>query len=240
MPISSEEFPERVKARVRAHYATSRTPLLLAHLGMEIEKDDEWPSDRRGRSLKQLINECASPDLQLVWDKRSPAYIAVVTQDVRSEVEAKIAEREVNTETAPVRLENIARPVLLAFCVDVHNEAVYVRRTRPFRYEVGKPPADRESEYVIVEPEYRRAGLRVDHLQSLALSDRRDLESRIQRWAAVHGLQVEQFSKLDKDEKQSTDAGRTALDRLLAAQPPDVAQRLMIPADIAQILTRIP
>jgi hypothetical protein len=50
---------------------------------------------------------------------------------------------------------------------------------------------------------------------------------------------VEQFSRIDQDEKEPSEAGRTALDRLLAAQPPDVAQRMMIPADIAQILSRI-
>jgi hypothetical protein len=50
---------------------------------------------------------------------------------------------------------------------------------------------------------------------------------------------VEQFVRLDQDEKEIAEAGKTALDRLLAAQSPDVAQRLMIPADIAQILSRI-
>ena len=240
MPIPPEEFQERIKTIVRAHYAKNRAPLLLAHLGAEIEKKDAWPSDRSGRSLKQLIKECAGPDLQLVWDKRYPAYIAVVTPEVRSDVETQIAERHGNSEVVPVRLEDIARPVLLAFCVDVHNETVYIRRSRPFRYEIGTLSPDRASEYIIVEPEYRRAGLRVDRLQLLALSDRRDLEACIQKWAAVHGLQVEQFSRLNQDEKEAPDAGKTALDRLLAAQPQDVAQRLLIPADIAQILTRIP
>jgi hypothetical protein len=240
MPIPPEEFQERIKTIVRNHYAANRTPLLLAHLGVEIEREQAWPSDRGRRSLKQLINECASPDLQIVWDKRSPAYIAVVTPDVRGDVETQIAERLGNNRVASVRLEDLARPVLLAFCVDVHNETVYIRRSRPFRYEIGTLSADRASEYIIVEPEYRRAGLRIDHLQLLALSDRRDLEGRIQKWAAVHGLQVEQFSRLNQDEKETPEIGKTALDRLLAAQPQDVAQRLLIPVDIAQILTRIP
>jgi hypothetical protein len=50
---------------------------------------------------------------------------------------------------------------------------------------------------------------------------------------------MEQFSRLNQDDKESADTGRTALDRLLDAQPRDVAERLMIPADIAQILARI-
>jgi hypothetical protein len=72
------------------------------------------------------------------------------------------------------------------------------------------------------------------------LSERRDLEGGIQKWAAVHGIEIDQFSRLDQDEMgETSDTGKTALDRLLAAQPRDVAQRMLIPADIAQILSRI-
>jgi hypothetical protein len=239
MAITPEEFKDKITAMVRTHYATNHTPLLLAHLGTDLDKADAWPSDRGQRSLKQLIKDCTAPDLDIVWDKRSPAYVAVVTQDVRAAVLAQIEERLGNNKTIAVRLEDIVRPVLLAFCIDTHDQPVYVRRSRPFRYEIGNLSPDRASEFVHVEPEYRRAGLRVDRLQSLPLSDKRDLEGRIQKWASVHGLQLEQFSRLDQDEKEVADSGKTALDRLLAAQPPDVAQRLMIPADIAQILARI-
>jgi len=238
MAITPEEFKDKLTAMVRAHYAASRAPLLLARLGADLDKEDTWPADRGQRSLKQLIKDCAAPDLDIIWDKRSPAYIAVVTPDVREAVLAQIEERLGNTPTA-VRLEDIARPVLLAFCIDAHDQSVYVRRSRPFRYEIGDVAPEYVSEFVLVEPEYRRPGLRIDRLQSLPPSDKRDLEARIQKWAAVHGLQVEQFSRLGQEDRESADAGKTALDRLLAAQPPDIAQRLLIPADIAQILTRI-
>lgn len=239
MPIPPDEFQQKIKDKVRAHYAANRTPLLLAHLGAEIEKGDEWPTDRGQRSLKNLITETCAPDLQIVRDRRSPAYIAVVTPEVRADVEAQIAERFADKDPASVRLEEIVKPVLLAFCVNVQNQPVYVKRTRPFRYEVGAIPPERAADYILVEPEYRRPGLRIDHPHPLPLSDRKDLESLIQKWAAVHGVQVEQFSSIDQHEKEPSEAGRTALDRLLTAQPPDVAKRIMIPADIAQILSRI-
>ncbi len=239
MSITPEEFKDKITAMVRAHYATNRTPLLLARLGTDLDKADAWPSDRGQRNLKQLIKDCAAPDLDIIWDKRSPAYIAVVTPDVRDAVLAQIEERLSYNKTVAVRLEDIARPVLLAFCIDTHDQPVYVRRSRPFRYEIGNLIPDHASEFVHVEPEYRRAGLRIDRLQSLPLSDKRDLEGRIQKWASAHDLQMEQFSRLDGDDKEVADSGKTALDRLLAAQPQDIAQRLMIPADIAQILARI-
>jgi hypothetical protein len=239
MPIPPDEFQQKIKDKVRTHYAATRTPLLLAHLGAEIEKHDEWPNDRGQRNLKELITETCAPDLQIVRNRRSLAYIAVVTPEVRADVEAQIAERFADKDSVPVRLEEIVKPVLLAFCVNVQNQPVYIKRTRPFRYEVGSIPPDRATDYILVEPEYRRPGLRVDHPGLLPLSDRRDLESLIQKWAAVHGVEVEQFSRIDQDEKEPSEAGRTALDRLLTAQPPDVAKRMMIPADIAQILSRI-
>ena len=239
MPITPDQFQQRIKDRVRAHYAADRTPLLLAHLGAEIERNDEWPTDRGQRNLKQLITETCAPDLQIVWARRSPAYIAVVTPDVREDVEAQIADRFADKDAVPVRLEEIVKPVLLAFCVNVQNQPVYIKRTKPFRYEVGSIPPDRTTDYILVEPEYRRPGLRIDNPHLLSLSDRKDLESLIQKWAAVHAIQMEQFSRIDQDEKEPSEAGRTALDRLLGAQSPDVAQRMMIPADIAQILSRI-
>ena len=238
MSFQPEEFQNRIKAIVQEHYAKTRTPLLLSHLGSRIEKEQLWPDDRGQRSLKQLIEACR-PDLDIVFDKRSPAFVAVVTPDIKNDVEEQIAARLGEKETTPVRLEDLARPILLAFCINVQNQPIYIRRTKPFRYDVGTIPPDGESEYVVVEPEYRRPGLRIDNLNQITLTDRRDLENRIQKWATVHGLDAEQFSRLGQDDKEMPDAGKTALDRLLAAQPPDVAQRMMIPADIAQILSRI-
>ena len=140
MPIPPDEFQQKIKNRVLTHYAASRTPLLLAHLGTEIEKNDEWPTDRGQRNLKQLITETCAPDLQIVWDRRSPAYIAVVTPDIRADVEAQIADRFADKDAVPVRLEEIVKPVLLAFCINVQNQPVYVKRTR---LEASLPTAQR-------------------------------------------------------------------------------------------------
>ena len=70
-------------------------------LAAEIEKHDEWPTDRGQRNLKQLITETCAPDLQIVRDRRSPAYIAVVTPEVRADVEAQIADRFADKDISP-------------------------------------------------------------------------------------------------------------------------------------------
>src|ERR1035441_137496 len=103
MAIAPEEFKDKIKAMVRAHYAAKRTPLLLAHLGTDLDKADAWPSDRGQRSLKQLIKECAGPELDIVWDKRSPAYVAVVTPDVREAVLAQIEDRRSEEHTSELQ-----------------------------------------------------------------------------------------------------------------------------------------
>ena len=238
MPITQEEFKEKLISIVQAHYAAHRTPLLLARLGTELDKADAWPAGREQRNLKQLITDLATPDVDLVWDKRSPAYIAVATPDVRDAVISQVEER-LGVRSMPVRLEDIARPVLLAFCIDAHGQPVYIRRSHPFRYEIGEVPADQAADFVLVDSEFRRPGLRVERLQALSATDKVDLTNRLQKWALAHGLVVQQFCKPDNENKESIDSGTTALDRLLNAQAPDVAQRLMIPADIAQILARL-
>lgn len=238
MPTTAEDFPEKLKCIVEAHYESQDTPLLLSHLGLKVDREDLWPVDRGQRNLKRLILETCSPDLDVVWDKRSPAYIAVVTRDVREKVVRYIEQRFAN-DAPPIRLEDIAQPILLGFCIDVGDKPVYVRRTRPFRYEVGPIAPDRISDYVLVEPEYRKPGLRLDRPQQLPPDDRRDLENRIQKWATVHGLAIEQFSRWREEEKPVSSPEKNALDRLISAQPADVAQRLMIPADIAQILSKV-
>ena len=163
----------------------------------------------------------------------------MVTPEAKADVEAQIEQRFATKEAANVRLEDIARPVLLAFCIDVKNKPVYVRRSRPFRYEVGMPSAETVNEFILVDAEYRRPGLRIDNPTRVAQTDKRDLENLIQKWAAVHQVQIEQFLKLEQDDKEVQEGGKTALDRLIAAQPPDITNRILIPADIAQVLSRI-
>lgn len=237
MSVSTEEFKEKVKSIVQDHYEKDRSPLLLARLGADIEQAGAWPVDRNGRSLKRLLEDLLSPELDLIWDKRSPAFIAVVTPEVRAEVEAQIQQRQGSGEKTSIRLEDLAWPFLVAFCVHVPGEnPVYVRRSRPFRYESKPPDVGVAGEYLIVEPEYRRPGLRIDRLERLPSADRVDLSERIRKWAEAHGVPIEQFLRSDDDRSEPTSSGQTALDRLVAAQSPDIARRILIPSDIAQIL----
>src|SRR5271170_8024058 len=95
MPLSTEGFKEKVKDIVRVHYEKSSAPLMLAHLGAVIEREDAWPEDRGERSLKRLLKDLLYPELDVVWDEGSPAFIAVVTPALRSTVQAQIERRHI-------------------------------------------------------------------------------------------------------------------------------------------------
>ncbi len=233
-----DAFKTRIEELVTEHYFQERDrPLLLSHLGALIEKEDAWPMDRNDRNLRQLIEALPNSDLQIVRDPKSPAYIAVAPTSEVLRVNETIARRAKRLET-PVRLEDIARPVLLAFCANVPaGSAVYVSRSRPFRYTTIPIEADRAFEWIHIEPQYRRPGLRIENLSSLNHEDRHDLATRIQNWCVSHDVRPEQFSR--SPQNVFAENAPTALERLLAAQKPEILQALMIPADIAQILSRM-
>ena len=177
-------------------------------------------------------------NLQIVRDPRSPAYIAVAPATEVFRVNETIARRAEKLET-PIRLEDIARPVLLAFCATVPaGSAVYVSRSRPFRYTTIPIEADRAFEWILIEPQYRRPGLRIENLSSLNHEDRHDLATRIQNWCVAHDIRPEQFSRSPQNAPPA-EMAPTALDRLLAAQKPEIIHAIVIPADIAQILSRM-
>jgi len=238
MPQPANKFAERLKILVDQHYDDNPDrPLLLSQLGSLLEKQDLWPEERNNRSLKQLIEQMPELGLHILRDPKSPAFITVAPTRLLQKVQETIAKRSMN-ETPKIRLEEIAWPILLAFCIDTpQGTPVYVSRTRPFRF-IKTIPVEQSSNWVLVDEEYRRPGLRLDKLNALRPEDRVDLATSIQNWCRKHDLRVEQLFPHDQDGPTEL-ASPNALDRLLAAQTPTVARALVIPADIAQALARM-
>ncbi len=224
---------------MRDHYSRSRSPLLLAALGLELNRKDAWPTDRRGRSLKQLIADLISPELQTASDPGSPAYVAVFRPEDREVVDRAISLRRATPSAGPA-LGDLARPVLLAFCVHAQAGApVYLRRRAPFRYWIGTLPPDMQPDYVPVEPEYRRPGLKVGSPGALPPADRMDLVEKIANWATVHGIDLQELASFKPQPSSAYSESGSALERLLAAQPADLGRAIVIPADIALALSRM-
>jgi hypothetical protein len=168
----------------------------------------------------------------IVRDKNSPAYVAVATAATKEIVEQWIARRAHAAAVIP-NLEELPRSVILAFCVEVgRDQSVYLSKSQPFRYETSKPEYIDPEQNVQVEEKYRRPGLKISSLSELSATDRLDLQTRIASWSRDKNIPIETFYK------PLPRKGANALERLLAAQPSGVAEKIVIPGDIALLLSR--
>jgi hypothetical protein len=235
MSPADEGLVKEVRRIVEEHYSKQSSPLLLSDLGYRLRELNLWPSkEADGKTpLRQFIEAAHDPDLCIVRDRNSPAYVAVTTAAAKSVVEKWIERRGQTTATIP-DLEALPRSVLLAFCVHVDpGQHVFLQRTSPFKYEICDPEEGAGLEqFVEINDRYRRPGLKLTSLSELNASDRLDLQTRIATWSRDKNIPVEDFYRV---------AGKkhaNALERLLAAQPPGVADKIMIPGDIALLLSR--
>jgi len=103
---------------VADHYTKDASPLLLSDFGARLRKIGLWPGGEAGRTLRQVIEAAHDPELCIVRDRNSPAYVAVTTAAAKPIVERWIERRGQATAVVP-DLEALPRSVLVAFCVRV-------------------------------------------------------------------------------------------------------------------------
>jgi hypothetical protein len=87
--------------------------------------------------------------------------------------------------------------------------------------------------HVEVDERYRRPGLKVLNLPELSASDRLDIQTKVAAWSRDKNIPIEDFYRSTAAKKHAN-----ALERLLAAQPPGLAGKIVIPGDIALLLSR--
>jgi hypothetical protein len=220
-----------IRAIVAERYEKDTSPLLLSDLGLMLRQRGLWPpQEYTGKTLRQVIEDAHDPNLLIVRDKNSPAYIAVATETTKKIVEQFIERRVQRTSSVP-NLDALPRSVLLAFCVRQDAaKPVFLSKTPPFKYRLAPPDEPERDLFLIVDERYRRPGLKIMELAELSATDRLDLQSRIAAWSRDNDVALENFYVI-KEKKRVN-----ALERLLAAQPREVAQKIVIPGDIALIL----
>ena len=230
-PTAENKLIERIREIVSAHYERDSSPMLLADLGLNLRKSDLWKADKaNGRTLRQFIEAAHDPDLVILRDPNSPAYVAVATAAHKQGVETWIARRSQAASMVP-NLEALPRSVLLAFCVkrDV-GKSIFLNRYPPFKYEIGTRDGVNLEQYIEIADRYRRPGLNL--LSELTASDRLDLQTKIAMWSKDTNIPIEAFYVHNSKRAQ------TALDRLIAAQSEGIAEKMVIPGDIALMLSR--
>jgi hypothetical protein len=233
MSSPRESLITTLRQIVAEHYDKDSSPLLLSALGSTLKRRQLWEGvEQTGKSLRQVIEEANDPDLLILRDKNSPSFIAVATANAKSVVEQRIDLRSQSVSVVP-NLEALPRSVLFAFCVrQEEGKPIFLHKSPPFRYETGGVDEDDSEHFLKIDERYRRPGLDIQSVENLTATDRLDLQTKIAAWARDNGVLIESFYKAAG--KKHTNA----LERFLAAQPKGVAEKIMLPADIALLLSQ--
>jgi hypothetical protein len=228
-----------ITALVSSYYSNPHTGvLMLSNVGALLSKEDKWPPrDEDKRTLTEIAE--STPGITLVRDVTAPSFIVVVPQGKEGLADEAIAQRKTR-----YFLRGLPRPVIVAFCLEVEEgKRVFLAlNPRPIYY-IGFVAPD--AEHVEVDEDLRLPGLKVDELAALDGGDVAALEANIRAWCSRHEIPIAFLSGPRSREvtPKSPPAEKTpvsALERLYAAQSVEFAHRLIVPIDIALMLSRHP
>jgi len=233
MSSAPNDIIATIRQTVIEHYKRDDSrPLLLSDLGTVLRKQNRWPIDGNdGKSLRQVIEGSGDQEILIVRDERSPAYIVVSTAAAKPQVEAAIMRRHQTTSEVP-DLTALPRSVVLAFCQSTNDGGpVYLQAFPPYKYKTNIQTEKDSDQYLKIEEKYRRPMV-IATVEELTAQDKLSLQSKIAAWSKDNGISIQRFYK---------DSGQhrlTALERLILAQPAGLAAKIMVPADIALILSK--
>lgn len=230
-----------IRERVTAHYDKGDEILLLSDLGTELRNMGVWPPDGDSRTLFSVVDSVAG--VTAVRDSVHKAFVIVVPDSRRELALAALEER-----LDQLWLKRLPRAALVAFCVDISAERpLFLKPSPPVEYALDQLPTGSQ-DFLPIEPIYRTPGLFVRDLNDLEAGQRKELAGKMRAWCAAHGVDPESLTKGGQRPGRSKEvavgapavAGANALERLLAAQVPEVAAKIILPIDIALSLSRLP
>jgi hypothetical protein len=228
---------DKIRQIVAEHYQPGQTrPFLLSHIGARLAKDGDWPlpTDDR-RTLRDVVE--AIPDLSLIVDEQTPSFIAVVPV-----AEEKLAHNAIAKRRKLFFLRGLPRAVLLAFTTEIAEETpVYLLLGERITFVVGL--AARPEGGIEIDANLRMPGLPIDQLNELDDALIEKLDGKIREWCARHEIAPAQLTRKRAPVPLPSIAiskGQSALERLVQAQDPQIARRLIVPIDIALLLSRMP
>lgn len=204
------------------------SPLWLAFLGSNIPPD-LMPEGRLGEELEMIEG------LTLARDPERPQRIAVCREEDKDDVERVIRGESVPaSEVVPQWYKRIYYSIIAAFTVETaDNEDVYIKNAKPYKYLRLPKGGEGGNDNILIPSSLRRPG--ADYKEDGVLY------SNIQQWAQQNGIP---FDALLRPSAKVVTAGdfdseaANALSRLIALQQRDVRDKLLIPADIAEILMK--
>ncbi|OMG60080.1 hypothetical protein [Brevundimonas sp. ZS04] len=228
---------QEILQRVERHYATPGVgPLMLSSLGQDLRKHGLWPIENDKRSLAAFLSEEIGA-VVLRSDPTATAYVVVVPKGQEA-----LADKAFERRRGQQLLKRLPRALLLAFCVDT-NAPVSVRlNPAPLRYVVGDLP-DEVGEWAAVEANFRTPGLFVPEDRGLPVADADLLLAHLTAWADLHAVDLFELASRPAREVAPPavpELAANALERLYAAQAEALRDKLVVPVDIALLLSRQP
>lgn len=216
---------QRLIAAVEEHYKTPKAPaLLLSSFGQRNKQLLAELKEAFG-SLKAAVRAAGEDRIRFV--DTTVGREAVAPAAIAAGLQVQIQEETASQRQAANYFDSLPVPVQIAFCVRTESgEHVAIDTVRPFRFaKVTAPALIRPTQRIIPET-YRRPGLL---LRAASAHEREALWRLFLAWSEEANVDPTVFRQ-----GQAT----TALARLIAAQPADIIVRMVIPADIAQILLK--
>lgn len=210
---------------VKKHYEKENAPPLLLSTFGQRNKELLLALKSEFGSLKAAVHAAGEGSIRFIDTTSGREAVAPAAMAV--ELQLQIQEETASQRQAANYFDSLPRPVQVAFCVKTDpNEHIAIDIVRPFRfYKVTAPDLIRPTQRIIPDT-YRRSGL---SLRTASAQDREALWRLFLAWAEKTDVDPSVFRQGE---------ATSALARFLAAQPPDIISRLVIPGDIAQILLK--
>jgi hypothetical protein len=229
---------DAIRDKVAMHYRQGREPLLLSELGEVLRDAALWPVEGEERPLSAVVEGIRG--VSLVRDPVQKAYVIVTLAEREDEAKAFVKQR-----AARQWLRRVARPALVAFCLDMPDGLlVYLRPTPPIQYATSP-----QEGFLPIEAEFRFNGVFVKDVGELEPAMQDQLALNIRAWCERHAVSPDALTRTQPARPKLAEAPATspaipaatsALERLMQAQAPGVAAQIILPADIALVLSRMP
>ncbi len=218
------------------HYRRTHQPALLSSIGYDFSKQFGPFKQYYDVPLAKFIKTHLTDQLRFP-EGRSAGPTAAV-EPIKDEM---VPTSEESTNYVQDILHKYPRSLVIAFCLKTsENTDVYFSTQAPYRYtEIPAHDPAPGPNFRLIDSNLR-IGKRSTDLTS---EDHALLRERISDWARSNGLEgvfQHAYARRIEHPLQLSSASRattTALDRLIQAQKSELRDKLMIPADIAELLS---
>lgn len=215
---------EALIEKVIEHYRVpGNGPLFLSALGT-VDRDLRLALINEFGSLLAAIKSAGTSKLVTLNEGR-PGSLVVATPEKKDEVAALLDQRSRNSE---MLFDALPTALRIAFCLKTEaGQIVGIKLTPPMRYQRFDDVIAMPSGFVAIDGKFRLPGL---DLRVASPKEKERLYLQFLSWADKNDI--------DPDLLRKTSIQSNALERLLAAQPPEILERIVLPADIVALLVR--